>query len=160
ATTAFYEQWAHGTINGDVILPDGFLSRRTPPIYGPPYFEIGLMYSTALLDVQVLALWDETSDASLVTVTGINNWYKAEKGNTVYTWLQVQNHGLTSAQMDLILQWLPQFRDVTVNKLAKDDKNLPMEPYDLGQTLALSLGAGGGALAALGVIFLILSRRM
>jgi len=58
-----------------------------------------------------------------------------------------------------ILKWLPQFRDEIVNKLGKDDLNLPMEPYALGKTLSFSLGLGGGALAALGVVFLILSRR-
>jgi len=34
-----------------------------------------------------------------------------------------------------------------------------MTPYALGETLVLSLGIGGGALAALGVVMLILSRR-
>jgi hypothetical protein len=159
STLAFYEQWANGTINGDDVLPDGFLAERTPPIYGPPYFEIGLMYPPYLTLPQCLALWDENSDYSLVTVRGVNNWYKAKEGNTIYTTLQTQNGGLDYIQMGAILQWLPQFRDTIVNKLAEDDRNLPMTPYDLGQTLALSLGAGGGALAALGVVFLILSRR-
>ncbi|MFX1279846.1 MAG: hypothetical protein ACFFA3_10550 [Promethearchaeota archaeon] len=159
ATIAFYEQWANGTINGEVVLPEGFLSERTPPIYGPPYFEIGLSYVSTLTLTQCFLLWDEDSDYSLVTVKGVNNWYKAKEGNAMYTTLQAQNGGLNFIQMSAILEWLPVFRDILVNKLAEDDKNLPMTPYDLGDTLALSLGAGGGALAALGVILLILSRR-
>jgi len=34
-----------------------------------------------------------------------------------------------------------------------------MEPYALGNALLIGLGAGGGTLAALGIIVLILSRR-
>jgi hypothetical protein len=158
ATGFFYEQWANGTIFGEVVLPDGFLSRIDPPIIGPPYFELGLEHS-ALLDLtQVLALWDENSDYSLVTITGINKWYGAEDGNAIFTELQTQND-LKIYQMTAILTWLPEFRDVIVNKLAKEDLGLLQEPYDLGQTLVLSLGAGGGAIAALGIIVLILSRR-
>jgi hypothetical protein len=159
ATAAFYEQWSNGTINGEVALPDGFLSERVPPIYGPPYFEIGLSFSATLTLAQCTALWDIGSEYSLVTVSGVNKWYQAAPGNSMYTTLATQNGGLNLVQMSAILEWLPVFRDVIVNKLAEDDKNLPMEPYDLGQTLAISLGAGGGALAALGVVLLILSRR-
>ncbi|MBY8989924.1 MAG: hypothetical protein KGD58_04140 [Candidatus Lokiarchaeota archaeon] len=159
ATAAFYEQWSNGTINGDDALPDGFLAERVPPIYGPPYFEIGLSFSATLTLTQCAALWNVNSEYSLVTVSGIHKWYKAAEGNTMYTTLATQNGGLNFVQMGAILEWLPVFRDVIVNILAEDDKNLPMEPYDLGQTLAISLGAGGGALAALGVVLLILSRR-
>ena len=159
ATAAFYEQWSNGTINGIVALPDGFLAERVPPVYGPPYFEIGLSFAATLTLAQCAALWNVNSEYSLVTVSGVHKWYKAAEGNTMYTTLATQNGGLNFIQMSAILEWLPEFRDVIVNILAEDDKNLPMEPYDLGQTLAISLGAGGGALAALGVVFLILSRR-
>ena len=159
ATGAFYEQWSNGTINGVEVLPDGFLAERVPPIYGPPYFEIGLSYSATLKLSQCVALWNVNSEYSLLSVSGVNKWYKASLGNSIYTTLATQNGGLDLVQMSAILEWLPIFRDEIVNKLAKDDKNLPMEPYALGQTLAISLGAGGGALAALGVVFLILSRR-
>ena len=159
ATAAFYEQWSNGTINGEEVLPDGFLASRVPPIYGPPYFEIGLSFAATLTLSQCAALWNEASEYSLVSVSGVNKWYKAAEGNTMYATLATQNGGLNFVQMGAILQWLPVFRDVIVNKLAEDDKNLPMEPYDLGQTLAISLGAGGGAFAALGVVLLILSRR-
>jgi hypothetical protein len=140
ATEFFYEQWANGTIFGEVVIPDGFLSMIDPPIVGPPYFELGLEYS------------------SLITLTGINNWYGAEDGNAIFAELQTQND-LRIYQMIGILTWLPEFRDVIVNKLAKEDLGLLQEPYDLGQTLVLSLGAGGGALAAIGIIVLILSKR-
>jgi hypothetical protein len=155
---AVYEQWANGTIEGEAVIPDGLLSRRDPPIYGPPYFELGLMYPSGLTRPQVFALWNVASDYSLVTKTGINKWYGAVEGNTRYNELKTQN-GLSDIQMGGILAWLPQFRDYCVNKLGKDDLGLPLEPYALGDVLAISLGAGGGALAALGVVLLILSRR-
>ncbi|MHA1192962.1 MAG: hypothetical protein ACTSP9_11790 [Promethearchaeota archaeon] len=159
ATSYFYEQWANGTVGGDEILPDGFLSELDPPILGPPYFELGLMYPSGITLAQTLALWDENSEYSLVTVSGVNEWYLAVEGNTIHTTLKAQNGNLNDLQMTAILAWLPQFRDVIVNILAQDNMGLPQEPYDLGQTLALSLGWGGGGLAALGVLVLILSRR-
>ncbi|MFW9772584.1 MAG: hypothetical protein ACFFEO_10545 [Candidatus Thorarchaeota archaeon] len=159
ATAAFYEQWAVGTINGESLIPEGFLARRDPPIMGPPYFEVGLMYAAGINYTQAAALWNENSDYSLVTVTGVNKWYKAEQGNAIFDTLKDENNDLNDFQMAGILTWLPQFRDVIVNILAKEDLGLTLEPYDLGQTLAISLGAGGGALAALGVVVLILSRR-
>ncbi|MBA7708271.1 hypothetical protein ES703_117164 [subsurface metagenome] len=58
-----------------------------------------------------------------------------------------------------IKEWLPKFRDVITNKLAKDELNLPMEPYDLGNTIFIAGAVGGGVLAALGVVLAILSRR-
>ena len=155
---AVYEQWANGTINEEAVLPEGLLSRRDPPINGPPYFELGLMFPVSLTIPQTITLWNEASDYSLVSATGINKWYGAAEGNTLYTQLMAQN-GLTALQMSGILAWLPLFRDVLVNALGKDDLGLPMEPYALGDVLAISLGAGGGALAALGVVLLILSRR-
>ena len=161
ALFAFYEQWANGTIFGESILPEGFLSERDPPIYGPPYFEVGLTEgATGLTLTQTMSLWDEASEFSLVTVSGINKWYSAKPFNsTAYVALKLYNGGLTDVQMEQILDWLPKFRDDIVNKLAKDDKDLPMEPYDLGMAILIGLGVGGGALAAVGIIFLILSRR-
>jgi len=161
ALFAFYEQWANGTIFGESILPEGFLSERDPPIYGPPYCEVGLTEgATGLTLTQTMSLWNEASDYSLVTVSGINKWYSAKPFNsTAYVALKFYNGVLTDVQMEQILDWLPKFRDDIVNKLAKDDKDLPMEPYDLGMAILIGLGVGGGALAAVGIIFLILSRR-
>ena len=161
AQYSFYEQWSNGTILGKEVLPDGILSERDPPYFGPPYFEIALtLESPANLSIlQCILLWNEASNTSLVTVTGINKWYDAKAGNTMYTTLAAANGGLTNAQMDDILEWLPLFRDKVVNTLAEDEENLPMKPYALGNTIFIGLGAAGGALAVLGVVFLILSKR-
>jgi len=160
AQLSFYEQWANGTIQGLSILPDGFLSELDPPLLGPPYFEVGLTEgSTGLTASQCEALWDETSEYSLVSASGINKWYIAESFNTTYDDLITNNGGLSTAQMTQILDWLPQFRDEIVNALAKEELGLPMEPYALGNTLFIGLGIGGGALAVLGIVLLILYRR-
>ena len=160
AQLSFYEQWANGTIQGLSILPDGFLSELDPPLLGPPYFEVGLTEgSTGLTASQCDALWDETSEYSLVSASGINKWYIAESSSTTYDDLITNNGGLSTAQMTQILDWLPQFRDEIVNALAKEELGLPMEPYALGNTLLIGLGVGGGTLAALGIVLLILSRR-
>jgi len=159
ATSYFYDQWVNGTVAGADFLPEGFLSQLDPPIDGPPYFEVGLMYSSGINIAQTLALWDVNSEHSLVTVSGVNKWYQAVEGNAIHTTLKSENGNLSDLQMAGILAWLPQFRDVIVNILAKADMGLPQEPYELGQTIAISLGAGGGVLATLGVVLLILSRR-
>lgn len=160
AQISFYEQWANGTIQGLSILPDGFLSQRDPPILGPPYFEVSLTTgSTGLTVSQCDALWNEASEYSLVSASGINKWYKASSSTTTYEDLRTQNGGLSPMQMTHILVWLTPFRDEIVNTLAKEELSLPMEPYALGNALLIGLGAGGGTLAALGIIVLILSRR-
>ncbi|MFW9867520.1 MAG: hypothetical protein ACFFEN_15605 [Candidatus Thorarchaeota archaeon] len=167
ATVLFYEQWANGTIYRRVLLPDGFLSLRDPPLEGPPYFEVGLMYPSGILPRQARSLWDETSKFSLVTINGIHRWYQAELeflnedfDGTNIVKLMDQNRDLNIVQMGAILTWLPQFRDDIVTQLAMDEMGLNQKPYDLGQTLAISLSSAGGALAILGIIVLILSKRM
>ncbi len=160
AQLAFYEQWANGTIQGAAVLPDGFLAELDPPLLGPPYFEVGLTEGpTGLTASQCDALWDETSEYSLVSASGINKWYSANSSSTTYDDLRTHNGGLSTAQMTQILDWLPQFRDKIVNALAKEELGLPMEPYALGNTLLIALGAGGGTLAVIGIVLLILSKR-
>lgn len=160
AQFAFYEQWANGTMNGLPVLTEGFLSMLDPPIYGPPFFEVGLTEgSTGLTVLQCGALWDETSQYSLVSSSGINKWYDAEPGNTIYDSLKLNNAGISDTQMSALLDWLPQFRDIIVNKLAKTEEDLPMEPYDLGNAILIGLASGGSVLAILGLVVLILSRR-
>jgi hypothetical protein len=160
AQVSFYEQWADGTIQGLSILPDGFLSELDPPLLGPPYFEVGLTEgATGLSASQCDALWDETSEYSLVNASGISKWYKAKSSQTTYDDLRVYNDFLSHAQMTQILDWLPQFRDEIVNALAKEQLGLPMEPYALGTAIFAGLGAGGGTLAAVGIVLLILSKR-
>ncbi|MFX1488952.1 MAG: hypothetical protein ACFFBI_07385 [Promethearchaeota archaeon] len=167
ATVLFYEQWANGTIYKQVLLPDGFLSLRDPPIEGPPYFEVGLPNPSGILPSQARALWDLRSEFSLVTVTGIHRWYQAELeflngdlDGTNIVELMDENRDLNLAQMTVILTWLPQFRDLIVTKLAMEEMGITQNPYDLGQTLAVSLSSAGGILAVLGIIVLILSKRM
>ncbi|MHA2283976.1 MAG: hypothetical protein ACXAC5_24320 [Promethearchaeota archaeon] len=158
ATLYFYDQWANGTVGGADFLPEGFLSQLDPPINGPPYFELGLMYPTGITIAQALALWDENSEYSLVTVSGINKWYDAVEGNSVHTTLKAQNGNLNNIQMAGILAWLAPFRDVIVNTLAKDNMGLSAEPYQLGEALSFTLGTIGSVIVVLGVVVLLASK--
>ncbi|MFX1477862.1 MAG: hypothetical protein ACFFCI_06995 [Promethearchaeota archaeon] len=167
ATALFYEQWANGTIYNRVLLPDGFLSLHDPPIEGPPYFEIGLPYPSGLSPEQVRALWNKDGHFSLVNIIGVKHWYQAELeflnedfDSNNFIMLMQQNRDLNIVQMGEILTWLSQFRDKIVTKLAMEEMNLSQNPYELGKTLSLSLTSAGGALAVLGIIVLILSKRM
>ncbi len=160
AQLAFYEQWANGTINGASLLPDGFLAELDPPILGPPFFEVGLTSGKTRLTVtQVSLLWDEDSDYSLVSAIGIQKWYNAESDNVTYSLLKSNNGGISDIQMARILDWLPQFRDIIVNKLAKDNMGLPMEPYEIGTAIVIGLSSASGVLAVIGIVLLILSKR-
>ena len=160
AQLAFYEQWANGTIQGETLLPDGFLAELDPPILGPPYFEVGLTEgATGLTVSQVEVLWDNLSQYCLVSQFGINNWYNAKTDTSAYDNLKFGISGITDAQMEAILNWLPKFRDVIVNKLGQSELGLPMEPLALGNTLFLGLASGGGLLALIGVVLLVLARR-
>ena len=51
-------------------------------------------------------------------------------------------------------------RDDIVNKLAKDDLDLPLDPYSFGNLLLGSLVGGGGAFIALGIFFVKRSKRI
>ncbi|MFX0011509.1 MAG: hypothetical protein ACFE9R_14445 [Candidatus Hermodarchaeota archaeon] len=160
AQRAFYEQWANGTINGEAVLPDGFLAELDPPILGPPFFELGLTSGPSGLTVtQCALLWNENLVYSLVNSTGIQKWYDAESDPEIYTSLKLNNGGITDMQMTRILSWLPKFRDSIVNMLAKESVGLPMEPYALGNLIVITMSSIAGALALIGVILLIRSRR-
>ncbi|MFX1322688.1 MAG: hypothetical protein ACFFAQ_13710 [Promethearchaeota archaeon] len=155
AQFALWEQWANGTINGLPILTEGFLSLRDPPIYGPPYFEVGLTEgATGLTIPQCMALWNEASEYSLVTKSGINKWYNAKPGNTVYDDLKLNNGGISDGQMAQILSWLPKFRDDIVTELAIEEYNLPSNAYTLADGLLYGLMIPGIALLALGGVAL------
>jgi len=160
AQFAFYEQWVNGTIFGESVLTEGFPTQTDYPIYGPPFFEVGLQAApTGLSVLQFIALWNESSDYSLVTLRGIIKWYKAKSGNLIYDEQKLNNGALTNIQIDAILMLLPRFRDILVNKLAKQELNLLMELYNLENTIFIGLGVGGASLAALGIVIFILSRR-
>ena len=156
----FYEQWVNGTVNSTSVFPNGFLSELEPPIDGPPYFELGLTYPTDLTITQILALWNEQSNSSLVTAIGVNKWYVVDEGTPLWEELKTQNAGLSDQNMLAIIPWLKEFRDVIVNKLVKDDLNYPFDPYSYGNLLLYSLAAGGGAFIILGIVFLKRSKRI
>ena len=85
--------------------------------------------------------------------------YAALTDDAAYDNLKFGILGITDAQMDAILSWLPKFRDVIVNQLAQSEVGLAMEPHGLGNVLLLSLTSGGGEIDLLKVVFLILGRR-
>jgi len=160
AETYFYEQWADGTVNNTSVFPNGFLSIGDPPIDGPPYFELGLTYPTDLTLSQILTLWNEQSNSSLVTAIGVNKWYTAVEGTSLWEELKSQNAGLGDDNMHAIIHWLKEFRDEIVNKLVKDDLDYPLEPYDYGNMLLYSLAGGGTVLIFFGIIALRSSKRI
>ncbi|MBD3213787.1 MAG: hypothetical protein GF311_14350 [Candidatus Lokiarchaeota archaeon] len=142
------EQWANGTIFGDALYPDGFpLPLGDKIAYG---FEVGIPDPTNMSLDSALALWNISSDYSLVSKTGLQKWFAAIEGDTAtYSELKTAN-ALTNERMDLIIRWLPNFQKNVMPHLAQYQYNLPADSITLGNTIQLGGVLIGGITLGLG----------
>lgn len=142
------EQWANGTIFGDELYPDGFpLPLGGKVAYG---FEVGVPEPTNMSLGSALALWNESSEYSLVTKSGLNKWFKAVDGDdTAYSELKTEN-GLENDSMDLLLDWLPDFQHNVMPDLAQYQYNLPTDSISLANNIQLGGLTIGGLTIGLG----------
>lgn len=144
-------QWANNTIFGEQIFPDeGF---PIPLSAGEKYgFEINVNEPSNITLDSALSLWDETSDYSLLSDTGLNNWLFVVAHNDptsdLYIVLRDEND-LTDRQLNLILEWIPRFQMELMPFLAQEALGLPMDSITLGATIQLSMIAIGGVLIGL-----------
>ncbi len=121
--------------------------------------EVGIPTPSNILLSTAQDLWDSTNTLALVNENGLQKWYAAaDPTSDAYSELKA-TFDLTDTQMGMITNWLANFRDEIVPTLAKEQMGLPADPYTLGSGLFLGMAIGGGCLAALGVVVLILSRR-
>jgi hypothetical protein len=156
----FYEVWTNGTADGRALYPFGFpLELKATTIYG---FEIGYqdqshpVISSNISLSSARSLWNVSNKFSLVNKNGLEDWYMAleNPASAVAHGLKIAN-GLNEIQLDMILNWLPKFRDNVMPFLAQEDKNLPMDSTTLGNTIQIVTIIPGGfciGLAALGLI--------
>lgn len=160
ARVVFLEVWANGTANGRVLYPYGFpLELRAGTIYG---FEVGYQgrYNPVLPTNMSLksaeSLWNISNRYSLVNKEGLSDWYNAlnDRDSAITYGLQVAN-SLEDKAMEMILDWLPQFRDNVMPFLAQEEMYLPMDSDTLGNTINLGMTVPGGLLIGLAVIGLI-----
>ncbi|MFX1323064.1 MAG: hypothetical protein ACFFAQ_15620, partial [Promethearchaeota archaeon] len=154
------EQWVNGTVNGMILYPYGFpLSLKARTVYG---FEIGYQSQTEpviptnMSLASAKALWNLTSESSLVTKRGVKKWYSAvaNPNSTIANELKNAN-SLEEGAFTMILTWLPKFRDHVMPYLAQEDMNLPMDSTTYGNTIEIGMSIAGGISIGLATIALV-----
>lgn len=167
ARVILLEQWVNGTADGEVIYPYGFpLPLKAGIVYG---FEVGYRgRNIAVLPTNMSlesaeSLWNVSNEYSLVNKKGLRNWYSAVANPTsvLADDLQTINH-LEDGAMNMILNWLPEFRDNVMPYLAQEEMNLPMDSTSYALAINLGMSIPGGiliGLGALGIARIILIKR-
>ena len=157
ARVLFLEQWANGTADGEVIYPYGFpLPLKAGIKYG---FEVGYqgkdmpVLPTNMSLESAESLWNVSNEYSLVKKRGLRNWYLAVANPTsvLADDLQTINH-LEDGAMNMILNWLPEFRDNVMPYLAQEEMNLPMDSTSYALAINLGMSIPGGFLIGLGAL--------
>ncbi|MFX0176786.1 MAG: hypothetical protein ACFE85_11200 [Candidatus Hodarchaeota archaeon] len=160
ARVIFLEVWTNGTADGRVLYPFGFpLTLKAGTVYG---FEIGYqdqfnpVISTNISLSSAESLWNVSNPYSLVNKQGLQDWYDAvENPNSAVAYGLMNAHNLENAQMEMILTWLPKFKDEVMPFLAQEDRNLPTDSKTLGNTIQIGTSITGGICIGLSVIGLI-----
>ncbi len=149
----FLPQWANGT-----YFPTG-LDLTGVPNKGKGW-EIGvtndLPTPTGITVDSAVLLFTETNALALVNDDGLDRWYKAKVNDSNYVALKAGNL-LTDAQMLLLMDYIPRFRDDVVPYLAEYKYDLPTDAYTLADGLLYGLMIPGIALLALGGVALVVS---
>ncbi|MFW9877178.1 MAG: hypothetical protein ACFFG0_29155 [Candidatus Thorarchaeota archaeon] len=156
ARVLFLEQWANGTVDGEILYPHGFpLSLKAGIIYG---FEVGYqgkdlpVLPTNMSLESAESLWDVKNENSLVNNNGLKKWYSALANPTSTLAAELQSiNSLQDRAMDMILDWLSKFRNNVMPYLAQEDRNLPMDSKSYGNTIELGMVITGGILMGLGL---------
>lgn len=149
----FLPQWANGT-----YFPTG-LDLTGVPNKGRGW-EIGvtndLPTPSGITVASALLLFTETNALALVNDDGLERWYAAKVNDSNYVALKVANL-LTDAEMLLLMDYVPRFRDDVVPYLAEYKYDLPTDAYTLADGLLYGLMIPGIALLALGGVALVIS---
>ncbi|MGV9203495.1 MAG: hypothetical protein ACOC44_05665 [Promethearchaeia archaeon] len=157
------EQWANGSIMGDKMYPDGldfgeFIEEIPEGTVG---FEVGLPDPTGMSRESALALWNQDSEYSLVNDKGLEKWWSVveNKDSNHYATLKEEN-GLTDKQMNMLIEWLPQFKNDVMPQLAKYEMDLPTDTTTLGNYVMFGGMLIGGACIGLASVGLVRNRRV
>jgi hypothetical protein len=142
----FLEQW----VTGEVL---GFHVNALNPLY------IGFELNTTGIDVGVArALWTADTINSLRNVTGIRIWLNLARGSNpsatdLYAELRDQ-FGLTNDQMDLILNWTLEFREISID-IVYAAQGFPNHPDTMKIYVKTGSFIVGGIVAFVGLMLLI-----
>jgi hypothetical protein len=141
----FLSQWANGSLMADpgFPLPLGFMEA-----YG---LEVGIPNPSNITLDQARALWNETSEYSLIKASGMERWKIARDDPDSAMAKTLQSiHGLSDAQMTMLYDWLNDFQYELMPFLAQYLYGLPAD----STTLADMLKFGG---LAIGIVMILLS---
>ena len=144
----FLPQWANGS-----WYPTGL---ELPVPNKGKGWEIGVPTPTGMSVESAVLLFTESNTLSLVNSEGLNRWYKTKANDSNYVALKAGNK-LTDAEMLLVLDYVPKFRDNVVPYLAEHKYDLPTDAYTLADGLLYGLMIPGIALLALGGVALVIS---
>ncbi|MFX0028325.1 MAG: hypothetical protein ACFE8B_03890 [Candidatus Hermodarchaeota archaeon] len=157
ARVLLLEQWANGTADGEVVYPFGFpLPLKAGTRYG---FEVGYqgknlpVLPTNMSLATAESLWDVSNEFSLVNKNGLKKWYSAvaDPTSAIANELQTIN-SLEDGAMDMILSWLPDFRDNLMPYLAQEEMDLPMDSISYSNSIELGMVIPGSILMGLGLL--------
>ena len=155
AKVLMLEQWANGTIMGMIMFEGGidfhnFISSLPK---GSTGFEVGVPVPTNMSIESALLLWDTSNPYSLVK--DISVWWNiGASGSTRYNTTRDANL-LDDVTMDMILEWLPRFKNDLMPVLAQYEMGLPMDTTALGSTIQIGgmiVGAIAIGLASTGLV--------
>ena len=151
------EQWANGTVQGEILYTYGFpLPLEAGVIYG---FEVGYqgknmsVLPTNMSTDSAKALWDISSEFSLVNKIGLSKWFSALGNPTSLAAIELQSaNSLKDDEMSMVLSWLPLFRDNVMPYLAQEEMNLPSDSTTFANSIELGMVIGGGISIGLGLV--------
>ncbi|MFX0030496.1 MAG: hypothetical protein ACFE8B_14895, partial [Candidatus Hermodarchaeota archaeon] len=132
ATSAFYEQWANGTIFGEIVLPNGFLGELDASLAGAPYFEVGLPIASNLSIPECIALWNESGSNTFIDGDSFQNtWLPAMQGDIAAQTAIIVDFGISAGELTILLAWLGAF--IGINPIT--GRAADVLEYEYGQTL-------------------------
>jgi hypothetical protein len=143
---------------GMVLFPGGIDFHDFIPSLptGTTGFEVGIPTPTNMSIDFAKLLWDSSNAYSLVH--DIQVWWDIDsKHSKAYNETRDANL-LDDKTIDMILQWLPDFKDNLMPLLAQYDMNLPMDAISLGNTVQLGMIIGGAIM--MGISSTTLTRSM
>ena len=155
AKVLMLEQWANGTIMGITMFEGGIDFHDFIPSLpeGSTGFEVGVPIPTNMSIESALLLWDLSNPYSLVK--DISVWWSiTSKESEIYATVRDANK-LDDEVMDMILDWLPDFKNNLMPALAQYEMGLPMDTTNLGNTIQIGgmlIGAIAIGLASTGLI--------
>ena len=157
ARVLLLEQWANGTVDGEILYAYGFpLPLKAGLIYG---FEVGYrgknmsVLPTNMSIESAESLWDISGEFSIVTKIGLSKWLSVVGNPTSAVAVELQSvNFLENDEMSMILSWLPMFRDNVMPYLAQEDMNLPSDSTTFANSIELGMVIAGGISLSFGLV--------